>query len=277
MAIIYFLDHPCTPRKELGRNNLAGLFRDFVVCENIVAQLRAEQGELMSEDQMVFTREVQSADGEIKYETLNIPELRQRTAVLEPMAEHCAQCPVSMNGRAFGCVQSVSLPITKEAESWLADRIPAPDTLAGQMMKQATLKMGYGNCETLDVWREGGFIHHPEGFAAPSWNNQEGAPTTNQLLHAMLMVGDIVPTHALAILLFTGSLTTPQGGGGDEVIKRIEALQLDTEDEEPALELQFVHPPEDDDEPIIFEMKFFLMTCFKALTMGIPIAIRPGL
>src|SRR5690349_21103299 len=94
MAIDYFLDLPCEPKRRLGADGLLERLRRL---ERLVPAGKGAAG---------------------AGEALDVG------FDLRPVAFHCGRCPGNHAGRQFGCFGSVHFPLSCEAEEWLVKLLP---------------------------------------------------------------------------------------------------------------------------------------------------------
>lgn len=262
MAIHFYVDLDCEPRRSLGADQLLAKLRELWMAEGVLHKYRQQHGPTPASE-VRFKRRVTTPEGEESEREMSAQELLDGTRVIEPFEQYCEGCPAAVTDTPFSCIQRLSLPVSEQSERWLAGTVGPPASLAGQLFRQSAGHMDYGTCETLDQWRAAGFLESKEPF--PVGDPADGLDT-NALLHAMLMVGDLAPAHALAVLLFTRSLATTEGGGIDEVIKAIQYVQL-TQSTDDMPGLVFTPVPESGDDHSTLEFKLFLMAAYRAFSL----------
>lgn len=272
MAVYFYIDLDCHPRKELGPEVLLTMLRDRALAATVWKGLREQYGDEMPESDMTFRRREVHEDGSQVETEFNVQEVREQTADLDRLAPSCDKCPASVSGEPYGCVQSIALPISEAAEEWLVRRVGSADSLTGHFFRQAVQGMNYGDCQRLKDWRAAGFLEADR--PAEAIGEGDGAPvTSDQLLHPMLMVGDLSPAHCLSLLLFTRALETDRGGNSDEVLEIVERVQLTQSAEDvPGLRCNLTADPGDD--PTIRAFKVFLHASYLALSLETSLAIR---
>lgn len=274
MPLYYYIALDCEPRRQLGAEELVGLVQDDVLARRLADEFRKAKGDDYPDSEMIFTRRHIAADGAQESRDLSVADLKRGTEQLRALAPHCRECPAALGGADYGCVQSISFPITQAAEQWLLARIGPATTDCGRLFRASVVQMGYGRCEMLEEWRDVGFLESPE----PLTRTEPGDPvllSSDQILHAMLMSGDLSPVQALSLLLFTQALALTDGGDTDAVLELIQAIQSG-QAEGATPELVFLPMPGPEDEPSLFELKTFLYAAFRAFSLGCALAVRPG-
>ncbi|MCB2154031.1 hypothetical protein KQI84_04045 [bacterium] len=272
MAVHFYIDLNCQAREDLGAEPLLGMLRDRTLAATVRQGYRDKFGDKMPESEMKFRRREVHEDGSEVENEFNVADVRERTSELDRLATICQGCPAAITGDPYSCIQSIPLPISEAGEEWLLSRIGPPDSLTGQFFRRAVEQMSYGDCDRLRDWRGAGFLKGKK----PAERTDEGDErplTSNQVLHPMLMVGDLGPSHCLSLLLFTRALTTDQGADTDEVLQIIEQVQLTQSAEEvPALRCNL--QPEPADDPSVHAFKLFLNAAYRALSLEVSLAIR---
>lgn len=270
MPVFHYIDWGCEPRRQLG-DRLVPLAQKRVLALNLEREVG--QAARDSPGDVVVRRRFSEPHSHGDDERYTLEELRAETAELDPFLPCCAGCPASLNGGPFGCIQTISFPIATEAEAWLLERIGPPDTLVGTFFRQSAAAMGYGqNCQRLIEWRANGYLQSPEPLARRNVESND-IVTSDMLLHAMLMSGDLDPARLLSLLLFTRALGTSDGGGPDEVLVLVSAIQAGKiENEVP--EFVFQLEVDEGDPPSIQDTKAFLLAAFRAFSLQVPLAIR---
>jgi hypothetical protein len=272
MAIYYYVDLDCPVRRALEARPLVEHVRKLRLIENVSRQFREQFGEDFPEEKMIFKQRIVLPEGEEQEQQFTVAELQEQTEVLREYAPVCTDCPASITGHPFSCIQWITLPFSKQGEEWLVDQLGGPDALTGQLFRESVERMQYGECEQLDRWREAGFIESSD----PVVRHSEGdvsSVTGNQILHMLLMVGDLSPAHCLSSLLVTNALGTTDGGDTDTALRMIERVQR-TQSTEGEPGLAFTLQPEPADDLSVFEFKIFLMAAYRAFSLETPIAIR---
>ena len=258
MAIHYYVDLNCQPRREVGAEVLLQMLRDRILASNVRQGYRDKFGDKMPESEMKFRRREVREDGSEIESEFSVEGVRAKTRDLDDLANFCKGCPAAVTGDPYRCIQSLPLPLSRPAEEWLLGRIGPPDSLTGQFFRQSAAKMNYGDCGRLDHWRKAGFLKAGEPLERQD-DGDERPVTSDQILHPMLMAGDLAPTHCLSLLLFTRALQTEAGGDADEVLEIIERVQLTQSTEDvPALRCR-LEPDPADDPSIRFEAR---LSCY---------------
>lgn len=269
MAIYYYVNLNCPPREQLGEEPLFEGVRAAVMAREIRASFVAKYGPDVKPEQMRYRQRFTTPTGEEESRERTVADLQDDAALLEPLAPHCSGCLASITGHAYGCFGSVSLPISEKAERWLLSRIPKPGTKAGEFYRETAMEC-YGGHENLANWRKATFLESPKRLARHDMG--DGDPvTSDQLLHAMFLVGDIAPAHALALLLFTQAIVADDNSTDKalEVIEQVEATGSNTG----VSQLGFSLIPEEDDDRSILDLKLFLAGCFRAFSFEVPLAV----
>lgn len=281
MPIYHYLDMDCVPRSELGGTELVRQVQSAVLADRLDARFEeAGEGSLPDSEKTFDERKVTSA-GEQHTEKRSVDDLRRASEALKPLALHCDGCPATLTGGDFGCVHSITLPLSEVSERWLVKRAGPPESLAGQLLRATIEQMNLGQCELLDQWRTSGLLQSERPKAIDIDDHEAGealAVTSDHLLHFLFMSGDIEPTRALSALLFLRALSTDtdQELGTDTVIRLIHAFQMGG-GEGSLPEFVFTAPPQLSDDPSVFELKTFLFALFRAFQLGVPVRLLTSL
>ncbi len=253
----------CAPRLALGGEELyraVGLHR-------LAKEIRA-RSEAAGLDDAVALRRTESASGEVGEERLDAADLERQAQPLDPLERYCAGCPASVTGEPFGCCLVLSFPISRRAEEWLAKLVPPPDTLCGQLFRRSAELMNYGRCDALDRWRSAGFFESAE----PA---EHDGVTSDMVLHALFMSGDLPPHQSLALSMALGRLVT-EDGTADDALRAIEALQTDPAAREKPLNLELDLSDGGAEDQGIAELQAIFAGLFRAFSSGATVRMRPG-
>lgn len=268
MAIYYYIDLDCPPRRELGGEEILASVRELVMAEHVRAQVHEQAGPGIPDEEIRFKRRATTPDGGDEEAEMTVAEVEAAAAPLRELEGFCLDCPAAVTGAPYSCIQRIALPLTAEAERWLAGRIPPADSLCGQFLRASAEKLSLGECPPLDDWRKAGFLEAEEEAMA-----LDGDIGSKALLHAALMSGDLAPANALSLLLFTQSLGTTDGGGADEALQAIQMVQL-RQSAEGAPQLAFALEPSELDDPSVLDLKVFLAAAYRAFSLESSLAVR---
>lgn len=268
MAIRFFIDVDCPPRVTLGEDVLLHLIAENERAEILAAAYRA-RGE-SDPTRMAFTEQVSHEGSNPTPDRRTVAELHEETAPLQQFAQHCAGCPASLTGHAYGCTWSVAWPLGAVAEEWLLGLLPTDQPRTLELFLDAVARYGYGTHPQLLPWRKSGLLERAEPLRRET---SLGAVDSGMLVHALFLVGDLQPGHQLGLLLHLGLLESRDGRRGDALLEALEAA--DSEDTEAVPpELGFALPPGAPEDPGVRDLERFLFAIFAAFRLQAPLAIR---
>jgi len=271
VAIHYFIDLDCQARRSLGAEFLLERIRDLSLADSMIERHRSASGRSVDPSEIRIRRRFVSLEGEEREEEVTAEELLRGFAPLEEFEGGCRGCPAALTGAPYSCIHSLSLPLSEAAERWLASQAAPPGTLAGQYLRRSMENLGWGAGGQFSAWREAGFLQAPA--AIPLEGEAEGGLDTDSLLHVMLQVGDLTPTHCLSLLLFVRGIRTMPDGDADDAIRAIERIQQQGTGEGMP-ELGYAIDPAQDDDRSTLELKLFLLGAFRAFSIQANLAIR---
>jgi hypothetical protein len=230
MSIDYVIDFPCEPKQRFGQEELGAR-----LCLLRAARERPEAEQL--------------ADRAL-----------EAGFALRPVAFHCRDCPANPGGRSFGCYGVVNLPLSAEAEEWLADLLPvsleASDpgnpgggvqvTAAGALTRLLHHRRIRG--AVAEARRKQGVVLRGAGIVRRYGRFfRRTTFSSSQLLELILFRDGVEPSTA-------------------ELILRALAVWLDGGEGEEA-EAIFTQPAEEDDDPSVRELKGLLYAMLIACSL----------
>jgi hypothetical protein len=196
MSLDLTLDLPCEPKRTLGYGNadagtrvLVNLVTMKTIGGTIKRKAMAEGRDL---DSLRVRLAIVKPEAEPETRDLTLAEIDGETAALNPLADHCRTCPASGGGVGFGCVRQIRYPITKDAEEWIAGRLPPPGTLAEFLMTSAIRDFNYDGA-IVKRYRGEKLFELAEGLGSPL--------TTDAFFHAIIGVGPKLEPWHLAMVL----------------------------------------------------------------------------
>ena len=270
MPIRYFIDLNCIPRETLGPEDLLAMVTRWERAQSIRRQFQ-EKYQVEDEARMKFRERVVSLEAPAEVREVTVARVREESQPLQEMAACCAGCPAALAVSPYSCVQQISLPIRPAAEEWLVENLAPSGTRAVSLFLEACESRGYAShSEVLANWRKANFLEADE----PIRGERDGREVnSDEILTEMFLVGDIMPPHALGLLLHLDALETSDGRRGDELLGLIESVSSQASAESaPAIEFS-THVSQDDD-PSVREIKQFLYALYIAFSLQSPLAIR---
>lgn len=250
MAIDHIVDFGCVPKQTLGSAGILERLKGQARAEKIISLYR-RSGDMRSPSDMGFELSRTNAQGEEETQVVVVQWLLDAAAELEPLAHHCVGCPANVTGRPFGCMNFIQYPISAEAEIWLLKQMPSPEEpIPWLLLRQTALEMGYTGAPTAPLRATGSYFQETNGFARDLGEFQI---TTNQLFEMMFLLGDILPAHAGALLLFLNAI--PRNDEAQEVTIILDRALPPSELRQ---RFPFQQMPEDSDDATIREIKQWL-------------------
>lgn len=269
MPIRYFVDLNCGARKQVGDKELLRLISRWNQADSIHRQFHDKFG-LDDESKMRFREKMASPDGEMKKREISVAELRGECGVLMELKGECTQCPAAIDSSPYSCTQTIALPISEKAEQWLVKQIAPSGTRALELFIDACSRAGYGNIDIFANWRKAGFLEAKE----MAKDERDGLlVTSDQVLHELFLVGDLMPPHLLGLLVHLQALGTTDGRSGDELLALMEGV-TDTSSMEETPMIDYALMPDESDDDSVRELKQFLFVAFRAFSLELPLAVR---
>ncbi len=205
MGIDFVLDHSCTPKRELGAENLVELCKAKSRAEAVLAMVR-DQGDQRAPEAIEIEVMLQTPDG-VEEQTVTVQELIERAAPLERLRSHCAGCPVNGDSPGYGCYRSIAYPIPEAAETWLLGLLPDDlDTTAGKLLVRAIEDFDWDGHHAAEMRAHGDTFFECREALAVRWGEGEDEVQidSDQLFHMLFHVGPVGSTHAFMVCLFFG-------------------------------------------------------------------------
>lgn len=119
--IDYIINKSCPVKTELSAEELIDLVKSRNRAAGFFQMLRQEGKSDADALDTSFTIQMVGPDGQSRSNRVSVRDLFQESSQLKELAPHCQDCPLNVNSEAFGCYNSVTYPITAEAERWLAE------------------------------------------------------------------------------------------------------------------------------------------------------------
>ena len=272
-AVIYhYIDLDCPPRRDIGAEELLDGIRRLLLADHVRRQVNDGKATHVPDWEIRFKRRLVTPDGETQEQEMTVADVEEQARPLREREGFCTDCPAAVTGTPYSCTQTIALPISAKAEQWLVDRAAPRGSLGGQLTRRSAEALGLGACETLDAWRKAGFLEAKSPLR-PTAAEDADPLTSQQLLHAMLLSGDLSPAACLAVLLHTQCLRTANGGGTDQVLVMIQQIQ-ERQSAAGAPPLEFVLEPEASDDASTLDLKVFLAAAYRAFSLETTLAIR---
>ncbi len=269
MPIRYYVNLDCEPRRELGEEELLGLVAKRERAESVRGRFRKEHG-LEDVAKMRFREKTATPDGQKQSRETTVEKVLKECRPLDGLAHCCERCPAALQGTAYSCTQSLSLPLSAAAEHWLVQQVAPAGSRAFDLFRTAADRHGYGEGNRFGNWRKAGFLEAKE---AVTEQRGDFLLTSDQVLNEMLLVGDIMPPHGLGLLLHLQALRATDGRTGDELLDLLEGVSGSGSAEE-APQIEFALAPEKGEDPSIAEIKFLLYAVYRAFSLEVPLALR---
>ncbi len=210
MAIDSMIEFDCAPKRELRAAGILERLKERQRAREVIEWFRAA-GDDRPPAQMGFEfSQSTPSDGGDK-QLIVVQDLLDHAADLDDHAEHCLTCPANRTGRPYGCAGFIQYPITALAETWLLDRLPAPDEpLVWLLLRQGIQKLGYDGASVRALRAADRAAEGPKYFElpdAPQRRLGELRVNADQLLEMIFGVGErIIPNHAGILLLFVHAI-----------------------------------------------------------------------
>jgi len=118
MGLDLITQRNCDVKQKVPQNELLNLIKErnraTQVLKMVINSGKSKEEAFETE----FTQRLQTQDG-VKDLTVKVSSLFEKTAILDELGGICKDCIISQN-KPFGCIGSVSYPISLKCEEWLA-------------------------------------------------------------------------------------------------------------------------------------------------------------
>ena len=209
MAIDYVVELDCPPKRELSAAGILERLKERQRAREVIEWFRAA-GDERSPAQMGFEFSQSTPSDSGDKQLIVVQDLLDHAAVLDDHADHCQGCPANRAGRPYGCAGFIQYPITALAETWLLERLPAPDEpLVWLLLRQGIQKLGYdgASVKALRAAAADQAVRYFELPDAPQRRLGELRISSDQLLEMIFGVGErVIPNHAGILLLFVHAI-----------------------------------------------------------------------
>lgn len=196
MAIEYMIGLDCPPKTALGIEGIQARMKARGTAETILAKMRAT-GDARHPEQIEIQHVVQGPQGAQK-RTTTLAAMMQGDKELEPHAQHCGNCPASLE-TAFGCYGAIQYPIRAATEEWLVRLLPTDDaTPSWHLLQRAIADFRYDGGLVSEMRRRS------ELYESKSPARGKLEVTSDQVIHMTFFVGHVQPAHAMTLALFLG-------------------------------------------------------------------------
>lgn len=279
MGADYVLHRSCQVKQTLGGDDRAGtvemmrLLKVGSMARMLEGQAR-KQGK--SPDELSLVRQERNATtGQVVERPLTYSDLCQEEARLTSLAGHCADCPVNVLGRTFGCYGALRYPITARSEEWLMGRLQPADAPGGYLCLRAVSDLGYTG-EPIQRWRDSTVVQiferrQPVARALDANRPEETTINSNQVWHALLALkNELQPFHCLYVPLWVGAvLLDGEVPNSPEHLRQITRLtSFEERDERTEVSLGPT-----DQGPDVFGVQRLLFACYSAWLHDVPLLI----
>lgn len=211
MAVDYIIDQPCKVKETLSVDGMVALikqrYRAVAAIETIKRDVKSDEQAMRATFQIML-----AAPGGVRAADVKVSELLAGTEKLDRLQAYCKGCPAS-GGKPFGCYRTLSYPISRKAEEWLAATArkaaadgPAVLPLAFIVEK----KVDGGNISRMRADRDGAFfeLKRPLDVLAVTGTGPSVRKTVNtdQVFNMLLGQRRMREARMKMLLLMTGGL-----------------------------------------------------------------------
>lgn len=271
MAIDTMIEFDCAPKAELTSAGILERLKERQRAQEVIEWFRAA-GDERSPAQMGFEFSQSTPSDSGDKQLIVVQDLLDHAAVLDERADHCMTCPANRASRPYGCAGFIQYPITALAETWLLDRLPAPDEpLVWLLLRQGIQKLGYdgASVKALRAADAGHTADGPTYFElpdAPQRRLGELRVSSDQLMEMIFGVGErIIPNHAGILLLFVHAIERDLEA---EEIQDISSSQPSTRES-----YRFEMSVTDDSDQCIREFVAFFQALYTAWKLDAPLFV----
>ncbi|MBK8027346.1 MAG: hypothetical protein IPK19_39620 [Chloroflexi bacterium] len=265
MAIDTVIGYSCIPKQTLNSEGILERLKARDRARTVI-ELYREGGDERHPSLMEFEFTRINSEGDEEHRIVNVQEMLNHGAELDPLAHHCAGCPANVSGHPFGCFGVIQYPISARAERWLLDRLPGIDEpLIWLLLRQGVQDLGY-NGDLIGPLRQQ--KDYFEEKRLPGRDLVEFVISGDQVFEMLFLVGAIQPAHAGMLLLFFNAI--PRAIEADHIVH---ILNRDLTAEQIAAEFPFQLHAADDDDITIYELKLFFKALHTAWTLNVVVGL----
>jgi hypothetical protein len=264
MAIDYTVDYHCAPKQTLTPDGILDRLKGKARAERVIRLFRQNNDD-RPPSQMGFEFSRNTLDGAEETKVINVQDMLDRAAELDPLAHQCQGCPALVIEEAFGCFGRIDYPISRAAEVWLLRQLPMTgEFLAWTLLRQQLADMGVdGNLVNTMRLPDQPFFEEPQILAKQLG---EYGVSTNQLFQLLFLVGGAIQPRYAAVLLVVF-----------KAIRRdLEAPELMTLTQSPEDALEhypFLMQPAPEDDASIRQYKGFFRALWLAWGLNVPLLL----
>lgn len=248
MGVDYVVGLPCPAKSDLSLKTMV----DLVKLRNqatIILSLERRKGNHQPPAAITFGRHMQTSCG-TTYDEVTVQAALDEAAGLQHYESHCVGCSAARRREPFGCYGSLPYPIPAAVERWLLARLPESlDCTAGRMLRAAIADLGFDGATIQDMRRHPTFFEQRTATQR-TWRQglRRWRLSSDQLLHMMIGLGDLQPSHCAMLALFLGVL--PHDSALDlvldtaalrQVVERLPAMEDSVSDSRVARWASFLH------------------------------------
>ncbi len=274
MAIDYIINKDCEVKEEVGSAGLIQLIKSRNRAAEIFLSL-IEEGKSESEAlQTSFSVQLYaSKTGESEVKKVTVRDLFRETSQLKELALHCESCPIN-SGEGFGCYNTVSYPISTEAEKWisqlgqLAVVKGLPESILLKFILDEEVTGEFFAKMRRDI--KSTFLQYPEPLEILVEKKllKRTKVNTNQILDMLFAIGTMERTHQMLLLFFSSGVTISHKEPDPEfLLGNIQAAAVKGESGELRYWI-FNLPPIPSDDVSITQIKRFFRSVFAGFAIG---------
>lgn len=205
MGADLMVDYGCAVKDALGVEDLARLVKQRTQGQ-VMLDLVRERGDTRSPAEITFMHRSMGPNG-VEDVEVNLQSLLDEVEVLKAHEPTCQGCPANYRVCPFGCWGYLNYPITGFEEAWLIARLPdSLETMAGKFLCKSIADFRFDGRPVRAMRGQGGAFLERRKPVKRRWGGMFSGRTidSNQLLHMMLFVGAIQPSHGALLCLFFG-------------------------------------------------------------------------
>ncbi|NDJ86659.1 MAG: hypothetical protein GYB66_12295 [Chloroflexi bacterium] len=267
MGIDYVIDYACIPKQRLTTEGLVDRLKDRARAQEVVAIYR-EQGDHRPANEIGFEVTRRSANGMEVTDLLIAGEVLDEAAILDELEHHCVGCPANAAGRPYGCLGTISYPISREAEIWLLEQLPGiAEPILFLMLMRGVQEFGYTGDQARELRDYEGIYFEASDTLARRYAEMD--VTADVLFEMTFQLGPIKPPHAVMLLLFYHAI--PRDNLDPDKIMQLTRGEIASE--EFVAQYSFLHSPAPDDSTSIRDYKQFLLALYTAYTLDVALLL----
>lgn len=208
MSLDYYIQYPCKVRESVSDEELLQMQKSKNRAEYVLDLMRNDPktDTNIPESEWTFLVMVQRPEG-LEEKRVKIVDLLAESAPLQSLSTNCKECAANILHIDFGCGGAINYPLTAITEKWLISRLPDDiNSQAGNLLQMAISDFNFDG-KAIDASRNRKDLYEsskPEIRKWGSFFSKKTNVSSSQILHMIMQVGHLQPSHAKLVAYFLG-------------------------------------------------------------------------